>query len=507
MSSKIFEKYTDKATFEKIVDYKDLTDMWESAVRQYGKNLALVDGADEYTYDALDAEIARFRTVLADSGVSAGDTVGILAPNSAGFIKAYIAVNTLGALAVLLPAHLDAMTVFGCSMKFGLKSIVYDESLEASVAFAKEKNPALIFITTAQTADKATPAVSVDADSPSTVMFTGGTTGKSKGARLSHRAVMRGVKNGCYGYEKVFEQRYFLVLPLTHVFGLIRNTLTAFYTGSSLFICKNPKNMFKDIAVYRPTIMIFVPALAEMALNLSKQFGRNMLGEDVKVIICGAAPVAPYLVCEYDKLGIKLLPGYGLTESANLVSGNPEALAKPDSVGLIYEGMEYKIVDGELWLKGVNMMDCYYGDEENATAYEDGWFKTGDLVRIDGEGFLYITGRIKEVIVLSSGENISPAELEVKFYALDCVQDCLVYDIIENGMSQLVLEIVPRMATLKAAGVEDVGAYINAKVQEVNATLPSFEKINKVVVRDSDFIRTPAMKIARQENGTLKNRN
>jgi long-chain acyl-CoA synthetase len=150
------------------------------------------------------------------------------------------------------------------------------------------------------------------------------------------------------------------------------------------------------------------------------------------------------------------------------------------------------------------MMDGYFGDEENAVAYEDGWFKTGDLVRIDEEGFLYITGRIKEIIVLASGENISPAELEVKFYALDGVQDCFVYDITEQGVQQLVLEVVPRMAVLKAMGVENVGAYLTDKIKEVNNTLPAFEKINKIIIRDSDFIRTPAMKIARQENGTLK---
>jgi long-chain acyl-CoA synthetase len=161
-------------------------------------------------------------------------------------------------------------------------------------------------------------------------------------------------------------------------------------------------------------------------------------------------------------------------------------------------------VGGELWLKGVNMMDGYFGDEENALAYEDGWFKTGDLVRIDEDGYLYITGRIKEIIVLSSGENISPAELEVKFYALDGVQDCFIYDITEDGVQQLVLEVVPRMAALKALGVEDVGTYLTGKIKEVNDTLPAFEKINKIIIRDSDFIRTPAMKIARQENGTLK---
>lgn len=504
MSTNIFEKYTDAQSFAKIVDFANLTEMWQHCVNTYSDKSAVIDNGVDYTFASLDAEIAKFRTVLKDNGVNTGDIIGILAPNSVGFIKAYMAANTYGVATVLLPPHLDAMTVFGCSMKFGLKAIVYDETLDASVAFAREKNPALALINVAATADTATDAVSPDTNSLSTVIFTGGTTGKSKGARLSHRAVMRGVKNGCYGYREVFEQRYFLVLPLTHVFGLIRNTLTSLYTGSSLFICKNPKNMFKDIAMHRPTIMIFVPALAEMALNLSKQFGRNMLGEDMKTIICGAAAVPPYLVREYDKLGIQLCPGYGLTESANLVSGNPEALAKPESVGFIYPGMDYKIVDGELWLKGINMMDGYFGDEENAVAYEDGWFKTGDLVRIDEDGFLYITGRTKEIIVLSSGENISPAELEVKFYALDCVQDCLVYDITEDGTQKLILEVVPRMAAIKAQGIENVGEYLNEKLREVNETLPAFEKINKFIIRDSDFIRTPAMKIARQENGTLK---
>ncbi len=498
-----FKKYTDEQTFAKIVDYESVAAMWKSAVEQYADKTAVTDGAD-YTYAALDTEVARFRTVLKNSGVKAGDNVGVLAPNSIGFIKAYLAINTLGAAAVLLPAHLDAMTVFGCSMKFALKAIVFDASLEASVAFVKDKNPALPLIDTSATSDDVTEAVYPDTNSLSTVIFTGGTTGKSKGARLSNRAVMYGVKNGCYGYRDVFEQRYILVLPMTHVFGLIRNTLTSLYTGSSLYICRNPKDMFKDIAVCRPTIMIMVPALAEMALNLSKQFGRNMLGNDLKVIICGAAAVAPYLSVEYKKLGITLLPGYGLTESANLVSGNPEVEKKPSSVGLIYPGMEYKTVNGELWLKGVNMMDGYYGDEENASAYEDGWFKTGDLVRFDEDGYLYITGRTKEIIVLSSGENVSPAEIETKFYALDCIQDCLVYDIEDEGRQLLVLEVVPRMAALKAEGVENVGEYITAKINAVNQTLPAFERINKIVIRESDFVRTPAMKIARNQNGTLK---
>ena len=239
--NKIFAKYTDAETFNKIVDYSSLTDMWESSVKSCGDSLAVIDEDKEYTYAELDAEIAAFRAVLTDHGIKAGDVVGLLAPNSVGFIKAYLAINTIGAAAVLLPAHLDTMTVFGCSMKFGLKGLVYDAALEEKTEIIRAKNPSLPLMTTAETSEKSIPAVYPDENSLSTVIFTGGTTGNSKGARLSHRAVVRGTKNGCYGIKEIFNQRYFLVLPLTHVFGLIRNTLAAFYTGSSLFICRNNK--------------------------------------------------------------------------------------------------------------------------------------------------------------------------------------------------------------------------------------------------------------------------
>ena len=498
-----FEKYTDKETFSKIVDYAGVPEMWAHSVSEYRDSIAIVDG-DEYTYAALDLEVSRYREVLCSHGVKPGSPVAILSQNSVGFVKAFLAAATYALPSVLMPAHLDATTVFGIAYKFGLGAIIYDPALEDKLAVVREKLPALALISTAATAEATQPAIAVPPETPCTFIFTGGTTGKSKAARLSHRAVMAGTKNGCYGIKEIFGQRYLLVLPLTHVFGLIRNLMTSLYTGSAMYICRNNKDMFRDIAVFRPTVLVLVPALAEMALNLSRQFGRNMLGEDMRTIICGAAPVAPYLVEEYDKLGIALLPGYGLTESANLVSGNPEALRKPESVGLIYGGMDYKVVDGELWLKGVNMMDGYATAEDNLTAYEDGYFKTGDLVRIDEEGFLYITGRLKEIIVLSTGENVSPAELEVKFYSLDAVQDCLVYAAEEEGREQLVLEVLPRASAVKARGIEDVAAYMKAEVARINETLPSFERINKIIIRDTDFVRTPAMKIARNLNGNVK---
>ena len=499
INQNFFSAFTVPEEYAKIRSWKNVTEMWTLSVNEYANDVALVDGKN-YTYAEVDQDVAAFRAILVDNGVTEGDKVGIFCPNSYGFAKAFLAITTLGAIAVLLPAHLDNMTVFGCSLKFGLKAIAYDEALAEKFDILKAKNPAVKLIDANSTCDKTAPAVDVDTNAPCTWIFTGGTTGKSKAAQLSHRAVMAGTRNGCYGVEHTFHQRYFLVLPLTHVFGLIRNLLTTLCSGSSLYICRNTKNMFREIPAFRPTAMVMVPALAEMAMNLSKQFGKNMLGDDLKFIIAGAAHVPQYLIDEYNKIGVKMLPGYGLTESANLVSGNPISMEKRNSVGYFYPNLEYKIVDDELWLKGENMLDCYVGEpEENAIAFEDGWFKTGDLVRVDEDGFLYIIGRKKEIIVLSTGENISPAEIENKFYAIDAIQDCLVYEDTTDGKSLLVLEVLPRAVVVKALGLADPEAFIREEINKVNAKLPAFQRISKIVFRYEDFQRSPAMKILRNQ--------
>lgn len=499
-SSVRFRNCTSEEAWSKIVDYSSVGEMWEKCVSEYSNLTAIVDGAN-YTYADLEKEVSLLRAHLLEKGIKSGDRVGVYAPNSINFVISFLAITTIGAVAVLLPAHLDNLTVFGCTLKFNLKGLVYNGALSANVEFAKEKNPAVVYVDDSSRSEKGVSAVKMEGDAPCAILFTGGTTGKSKGALLSHKAIMRGTKNGCYGIYDVFNLRYFLVLPLTHVFGLVRNLLTSLYTGSSLYICRNTKNMFREIAEFKPTIMVLVPALAEMALNLSKQFKKNMLGEDMKTIICGAAAVPPYLIREYQSIGVQLLAGYGLTESANLVSGNPDSLKKPESVGVIYEGMEYKIVDGELWLKGINMMDGYVGEEgANEIAYEDGWFKTGDLVKMDEEGYLYIVGRKKEIIVLPSGENVSPAEVESKFYSIDEIQDCLCYLDENEGRGVLTLEVLPRLTVIKQKGITDVEKCLKDAINKVNLTLPSFERISKIKIRDTDFLRSPSMKIIRGKN-------
>lgn len=493
-----FEKYTSAETFAKIKEYDTIPEMWQNCVA-YGDRIAIEDNGEKYSFAKLDADCGNFRAVLKDHGLKKGDRIGIYAPNSYDFVKMYLSAVTAGYVAAVLPPHLDEKTVFGCSLKFQLKAILCESALQEKTTFAKANNPALQVILSTEQADHASPMEVLEKKDPAVIMFTGGTTGKSKGALLSQGAMMQGTVNGCYGIWDVFYQKYLLVLPFSHVFGLVRNLMTCLYTGSTLFICRNNKDMFRDVAVFRPTVMVMVPALAEMCLNLSKQFGKNMLGEDLKYIICGAATVAPYLVSEYLKFNIRLLGGYGLTETANLVSGNPESAKKPESVGYLYPHQEVKIVNDELWIKGENVMDGYVGDEgENVAAFEDGYFKTGDLVRFDDEGMLYIIGRCKEIIVLPNGENISPAELETKFNELKVIQDSQVFeDITENGEHILALEVVPRAVEIAKLGIKDVESYLKAELQKVSNSLLPYQRVSRITIRDKDFERTPSMKILR----------
>ncbi len=491
----VFEKYTTPETMERIREVATVSRMWEHCLDAYSDNEAISDNGVSYTFAQIEARASRLRGLLLKEH-DAAKRIGLYMTNSVSFAEAFLAIVTAGFTAVILPPQLDDKAVFGCCMKFDIGTLLYLPSMEEKVQTAAKMAPGIkLFPADVKTLETAQ-IQSCDATTPCVVMFTGGTTGQSKGALLSNGAVMQGVVNGCYGYRDVFEQRYFLVLPLSHVFGLIRNLLTSFYTGSSLFICKNNMDMFRDIAMFKPTVLVVVPALAEMALKLSKQFGRNMLGPDMKYVICGAAAVAPYLLSEYRKFGISLFPGYGLTESANLVSGNPETVEKPDAVGILYPNQEYRIEEGELWLRGSNIMDGYIGEPE--TGMEDGWFKTGDLVKVDADGFLYIVGRKKEVIVLANGENVSPAEVEAKFNRLKFVQDSQVFeDVTEGGTHILALEIVPRVSELNDVAQEDRNTYMMAALEQVNATLPGYQRVNRMEIRETDFERTPSMKIVR----------
>lgn len=490
-----FEKYTDKNTFEKIVKIETVPKLLQFVKENYGNRDAfgLRDGSKK-TFDELFADILKLCSVLKERGVKRGDYVSILSGNNYEFVVSSLAVMSYGVVAVLLPVQLTKEAVFGCSKNYGAEFILFDDDLVKKTEFFENKLSINDCLKSDKNNDFEIDYNEIEKDFPACVVLTGGTTGKSKGVLLTHLNIMSGVINGCYGIPEPFHQVYYSMMPLTHVFGLIRNMLTSIYTGSLMYFNYEKPAMVKDLQTYQPTVMVIVPALAEMFLSLMKQFGDGVLGGKLKTVIAGGASVPSYITLEYAQRGINLCPGYGMTEMANMVSGNPEPTKYPDSVGMLFPGIQGKIVDDELWLRGDNLTPGYIKeDEENAKSFEDGWFKTGDLAYFDENKFLYITGRIKELIVLPNGENVSPAFIEGKFNEFAIIQDSLVFE--KDG--KLVVEVVLRKSEILKEKIEDEKAAVLGILEKVNDELRDFEKVIEISIRENDFERSPSMKILR----------
>lgn len=456
---------------------------------------ALSDTVNTYTYAQVCDAVARKRAMLNAMGLAKGDKVAIIDNATVEAVEMFLAVTSAGYVAINLPAQLPAPAIVGCCMKFGVKVLAAGPAFMETVKDAPCKVVAI-----ADMADQPAPVAVVNKDDAAAIFFTGGTTGAPKGAILPHRAIMRGSLNGCYAPGKQLGcHRYATVLPLSHVFGLIRSTMSVLYTGGLWIAAANVKETISKFPMIRPTCLVAVPGICEILMGLVKMYGKQFLGGNLRFIIAGAANVPPKLIAEFDEIGISLFAGYGMTEGANLTSGNIDVKERPTSVGQIYPGQEVKVVNGELWFRGDNLFLGYYGDPEKTAEVmtPDGWLKTGDLARFDEDGYMYIVGRIKNLIILSNGENVSPESIEEPFYKCDKLRDCLVKEDEVDGNMVIAIEILPRMEEFANTQWEEVEAYFKKLVDEVNATLPTTHRICKVTVRKEDFKRTGTMKVSR----------
>ena len=459
---------------------------------------ALSDTVSTVTYGQMCETVARKRALLNNLGLKKGETVAVLDGTTPDAVEMFLAITSAGYVALMLPSQLPAPAIAGCCMKFQVKALAAGKAFMETVKGV----PCKIF-DIADCADAPAPAAEVDRNDPAAIFFTGGTTGAPKGAILPHRALMRGALNGAYApTPRLGCHVYAHVLPLSHVFGIVCSMLSVLFIGAQWTACPNIKDTISKIPAIRPTCMVAVPGICEILAGLVKMYGPQFLGGRLQYIISGAANVPPKLIAEFDSFGIKLFEGYGMTEGANLTSGNIDVKTKPTSVGKIYPEQEVKVVDGELWYRGDNTFLGYYGEPEKTaeTLTEDGWVRTGDLVRFDEEGYMYIVGRIKNLIILSNGENVSPESIEEPFYKCNKLRDCLVGEEDVDGRKVIAIQIYPRMEEFANTPWEDVEKYFQGVVDEVNATLPTTHRVMKMTVRKEDFKRSGAMKVLRNQN-------
>lgn len=485
LSKEEYECIKKMETLNELVDYSAAE--FTTHIMVHGKNASI-------TYGQFAKDVACLRGFLGTIGLPEGAHVGIQLKNSYEWIKLFFAVATAGYVAVLFPPALPIQALSSQIKKMDVDCLFHEETvdnIDASVNDIPHYSMSQCICD-----QPALPHSQITGATPAVIVYSGGTTGQSKGVLLSHGALMQGAYYGCFSPRGVFGICYLLVLPLTHIFGLVRSLLTPMLTASSVSICENMQDIFQDMQKSHPDIMILVPGIAELLLQFAGKYGVDFLGGQLKVVICGGAPVRPGMVTAMHELGITVCPGYGLTETANLVSGNGDGATHPQSVGIPYMDQQLKLVDGELWVKGPHTMIEYYNSPlETAQALEDGWLKTGDLAQFDEDGFLYITGRLKNLIILESGKKVSPEELEAKLSTLDIVKDVLVYETKNKlGRSILVAELLPMETEHTHQELEDL---LQTQVDQINQTLEPYKQIKKIIVRQEDFARSPSMKIIR----------
>lgn len=373
------------------------------------------------------------------------------------------------------------------------------------------------------------------------ILFTSGTTGTSKGVMLSEKNLCAAIYASAMTVPYDSNTRLVSVLPQHHTYEMTCGHLTAIHIGVSSYINDSLKYVMRNFAYYKPTALLLVPLFVEtvykrireeikkkgmekkvamgmklanaaMALKVDireKLFSQitKALGGNVESIICGGAPISPSILKDFYTYGITIYEGYGITECAPLIACNPPGI-KPrfGSVGLAVHGVTVKIdtngdeKTGEILVKGDNVMLGYYKNEEATKQVftEDGWFKTGDIGYVDKDGYIFITGRKKNVIILSNGKNVFPEELEEHLSHCELIKEAIAIGRAdEKGEIAITALVYPDYDKLADKTEEEIEEIIRAAVNDVNRTLPSFKHMTEVEIMKEEFIKSTSKKIKR----------
>lgn len=522
------------------------------------------------SYKQLQARVIDLAAALHQNGIKRKDKIAILADNSPNWVIAYFAIIRLGAIAVpILPDFPDAdvrhiLTEARCKIIFTsqrqidktyelkgtrLKSIItLDDSLDPSAShevkpwniFLKE-GQGLLAKTMAQIAKKAT---NVGSDDLASVIYTSGTSGHSKAVMLSHGNFCANIDSGNKVLTTAAPDWTFLsILPMSHTYEFTIGLLIPLSQGCRVVYAGKPPTptlLERICKKERPTAICVVPMVMEKIykkrvlaalhdkkiLRLACKIGplrrrvmkktgarlRAFFGGRLQLLAIGGAPLNYETEHFLKEVGLPYMVGYGLTESAPLLSGGPlSGVEIPiGSAGMPIPGVEITIHEpdpesgiGEIWGKGANIMQGYEGnpDASKEALKKGGWLATGDLGSFDDHGFLHIQGRSKSVIVLSSGENIYPEPIEDKLNGMEWVVESLVIENNNHLEAKIHLDqdVIDRDTANKTV-VERLAYTQNLMAQlktETNAQLPAYSKIHHFTERQEPFIKTATHKIKR----------
>lgn len=362
----------------------------------------------------------------------------------------------------------------------------------------------------------------IDNKALTTIYFTSGTTGANKGVMLSNENIAFDICSTCSLFK--LEGKVVTVLPFHHTFGFITTVLMPFYYGLEIFINSSLKYVSRDLKKEKPTTIFVVPTFLETFyktiwknargskqdkllktfLKITKSLKkikidvrkplfkgiRKAIDPNIKLMVCGGAYLDQKYIDFFQTLGIRVVNGYGITECSPVVAVHVDEEGHKGSVGFVCKDQDVKIIDEEICVSGKNVMLGYYGDSKaTEDSIYDGCFHTGDLGRLDEDNFLYITGRKKNLIILSNGENVSPEEIEEALIKDEGVLECVVFD----KDNKIIASIYPNEEYL---GNQE---YFDELIYKYNSDKPKNRQIALVFLRTEEFIKNNNKKILRSK--------
>lgn len=525
----------------------------------------------KFTYSNV-AEIARsIAGYLAKVGVEHGDRVALLSENRPEWPISYLGVSALGAIVVpldvlslpevwlnlLADSESKVLIVSERFKDFALQAKAKLNTLKHLVIFADSNIDQFVSLKDISAEKPQVFPGSVGLSDVASIVYTSGTTGIPKGVMLSHNNIMSNVIATANLFEIGPGDQFLSVLPLHHTFETTAGFLGSFYKGACVTYAESLKSyvLIERMKETKTTIMCGVPLLYKLlyegilrnveekgflakslfyVLTLLSNFFKNVLGLNIgrvlfsmvhktfgghiRFFVSGGAAIDPEIIRGFETMGFIVLQGYGLTESAPIISACTFNLNKIGSVGRPIPGVEVKITNkneagmGEIIARGPNIMQGYYRRKEATDeVIKDGWLYTGDLGCVDDDGCLFITGRIKDIIVTPSGVNVYPEEVEFYLGRIPGIKEACIVGIksegegLRSGTEEVFAIIVPDKEYFDKYGLENgvpidrtfIEKAIREKIFDLNEKLPDYERIAKYQIREEELPKTSTRKVKR----------
>ena len=552
----------------------DIRDMILSSTALYPDNVAFYEkekkGApySKTTYREMTEKMNALGTALVDLGLK-DKRIAIIGANSSRWALSYLATVCGTGVVVPLDKELPAETLEEFITQAQVSAVIFDRKYEEMFRNIKEKNTNMLAVLINMDAaedsaislswnglvergreliakgDRRFLDAEIDTDVMSVLLFTSGTTGRSKGVMLSQKNLASDIMLAPTILKVNSYDIFFSVLPVHHTYECTCGFMMPLYKGAAIAYCEGLKYITKNLEEIKPTMFLGVPAIFEklykkiwqnvrkkgkentlkkviginnktkkVGINIGKIFFKDILavfGGRMRIMICGGAAISPEVLDGIRDFGINAVQGYGLTECAPLAALNPDTAPVASSIGIEFPGIKLEVQDvneegiGELCVKGPNVMMGYYQmPEETAEVVQDGWFHTGDLGYIDEQGYAYITGRKKNVIITKNGENVYPEEVEYTLNLSPIIEESMVYQTEAENKNDTIIaaSIVLDMEGVEEFYGEDMSDeelenLVWEVVDKYNAINPVYKQIRKINVRKAELKKNTSKKIIR----------